>query len=202
MDRPRACPRRRGAAVLRFERDCEYRQVGLVYRDDARTVAASPDGIVEGRGPLELKCPMPKTHLLWLSDGELPREHVIQVQGQMWIMGADVGDFFSYCPSLPPLLISVVADIKLHDAFNEHIPAFCAELAERKRRLIDMGVEPWGVPPGQEGREREKPWWEDGSEPATGSAAPATKPERRATPVADVDAWLTEYDAAQGESHE
>ena len=41
----------------RFHRDADVATVGFVYRDDARSVGCSPDGIVGGDGLLELKCP-------------------------------------------------------------------------------------------------------------------------------------------------
>ena len=74
-----------------FETNREVRQIGLVYKDSSRTFAASPDGIIdgdtEGATPLELKCARPATHLLWLSDEDLPREHMLQVQAQIWTLG-------------------------------------------------------------------------------------------------------------------
>ena len=127
-----------------FERGIDYREIGLAYRDETRKVAASPDGISEDGRPLELKCPMPKTHLLWLSDGELPREHAMQVQGQMWVMGATEADFLSYCPGLPPLMLTVKADPGIQRALDEQIPAFVEELDRRKQVLRDMGVVPLG----------------------------------------------------------
>ena len=196
-----------------FERDCDYRQVGLVYADGHGDVAASPDGLVPGRGPLELKCPMPKTHLLWLADDGLPREHVMQTQGQLWVCGADVGDFMSYCPGLPPLILEVRADPRIQDALSEHVPAFISELTARKQRLIELGVEPWQpappAPPKRaerrstllaeldeelaeiEARTHSAPIdaLRDYEEMASDDAAPGA--------TLDVDAWLDEYDKAQ-----
>lgn len=186
--------------LFAVERDCEYQQIGLVYRDAGRDFAASPDGIVDGCIPLELKCGKPTTHLLYLSDGDVPREHVMQVQTQLWTMDAEAGFFMSHCPGLPPLIVEFRADPRIQDALSEHVPAFCAELVERKRRLIDLGVEPWGLPPGEEWRGGERPWWEDddGEPPRTEpEPPPAPTPAAPSRQSADVDEWLAAYDAAE-----
>ena len=179
-----------------FERDCEYQQVGLVYRDERRDVAASPDGLVDGRGPLELKCAMPKTHLLWLSDDGLPREHVMQVQMQLWVCGADIGDWFSYCPGLPPLILEVRADPKIQDALSEHVPAFISELTARKQRLVELGVEPWQPAPPPKRTERRSTLLAELDAELAEMEARASDDAAPSTTL-DVDAWLDEYDKAQ-----
>lgn len=73
--------------------------VGLVYLDENRQVACSPDGLLEGGG-IEIKCPNTKTHIKWLLSGELPKEHKAQVQGCMWVCERDWWDFVSYDPRI------------------------------------------------------------------------------------------------------
>jgi len=50
----------------------EVKQVGFCLSDDGR-FGCSPDGLVGDDGGLELKCPLPKTHIKYLVEGELPR---------------------------------------------------------------------------------------------------------------------------------
>ena len=123
-------------------RDADVTEVGTCYMDERRLVASSPDGLVGDEGCLELKCPKAGTHLLWLSRGVLPREHVLQVQGQLWVTDCDWADFMSYHPGLPPLVVSVTPDEKLQAAMDEHIPTFIAELLAGRERLRELGVEP------------------------------------------------------------
>lgn len=53
-------------------------------RSHARLMAgASPDGEVETKGLLEIKCPNTATHIGWLVDGVVPAEHRPQMQWQM-----------------------------------------------------------------------------------------------------------------------
>lgn len=99
---------KRGTALEPFARaeysrmfSVEVEEVGFVSHDQLK-LGCSPDGLVmDGetivRG-LEIKCPSPTTHTLWLLDGDLPEEHKWQVHMSMAIAGADCWDFFSYCP--------------------------------------------------------------------------------------------------------
>ena len=130
-------------------RDADVTEVGTCYIDDwriptgiARMVASSPDGLVGSDGCLELKCPKAGTHLLWLARGVIPREHVLQVQGQIWVTGRSWSDFMSYHPGLPPFLVRSEPDDKLQAAMDQHIPTFIEELLAGRERLRELGVEP------------------------------------------------------------
>ena len=122
-----------------FVRDAEPREVGFIYRDEARLVGCSPDAMV-GDGLLELKCPQPGNHLLWLAMGVLPAKHFAQVQGCLWVTGAAWLDFMSYHPGLPEFLKRVEPDEKYQKALDAHIPEFIAELLAGRERLRGMGV--------------------------------------------------------------
>lgn len=77
---------------------------------------ASPDGYIEGEDmsdgsqviiPVELKCPKPSTHVKWLIEGGMPKEHIAQVHFQIVISGAPFAMFMSYTPDCRPLVIKV-----------------------------------------------------------------------------------------------
>ena len=124
-----------------FLTDSAPAKVGFVYRDDEKMVGCSPDFMVGERVTGELKCPMePGIHLIRLAMDELPREYMLQVQGQIWVTGAERADFLDYYPELPPLLVSVEPDEKIFAAFDEHIPAFIDELLETEAKLRAMGL--------------------------------------------------------------
>jgi hypothetical protein len=78
-------------------------------------LGASPDGLFcpDIATPslliaLELKVPKPSTHIKWLLDGELPKEHIAQVHFTMALLDAPYGYFMSYSPGLAPLIIKVM----------------------------------------------------------------------------------------------
>ena len=126
-----------------FNRDLDVRSTGFIYRDEDRMVGCSPDGMVDPDGCLELKCPAPHKHLLWLARGTLPKEHFCQVQGHIWVTGRKWCDFMSYDPgAAAQLIIRVEPDEKYQSALDEHMPAFIEELLEARARLRAQGFEP------------------------------------------------------------
>ena len=125
-----------------FTRDAEPRKVGIVYKDEERMVAASPDALVGDDGGLECKCPRPDVHLVWLASG-MPTKHIAQVQACLWVTGRQWWDFLSYCPGLPELLVRVEPDEKYQAALDEHVPAFIGEVLAARERLMGLGVIPW-----------------------------------------------------------
>ena len=103
--------------------------------------SCSPDKLT-AEGLLELKCPMPHTHLLYLAGGELPSEYVAQVQGQLWVSQRPWADFVSFHPELPPFHVRVEPDAKFQAAFDAGIPAFCQQFADFSAGLEQVGVTP------------------------------------------------------------
>lgn len=102
--------------------------VGFITRDD-QVVGCSPDSLVLGPdgqpiSGLELKCPMPKTHVGYVIDGTLPDDYKQQVHGSMAVTGLDSWHFFSFYPGLQPFHIVVQRDEytqKVSDALDQFI---------------------------------------------------------------------------------
>ena len=95
--------------------------IGLAYLDDKRTISASPDGLCGsvGAGGVEIKCPRPRTHMRYIKNGA--KQNAAQIQGNMWIFGAQWWDFVSFCPefSACPLHIErVERDDDMIDAYQ------------------------------------------------------------------------------------
>ena len=86
----------------------------------------SPDGLVNGNGLTEFKCPKPKTHYEYMNRKDAPPAYKWQIQGQMWVMEREWCDFASYSPAFPenaqlvvrrvyrdePMITSLEAEIK------------------------------------------------------------------------------------------
>lgn len=75
--------------------------------DNFERLAAGPYPLSYFSHGLELKCPIPETHIKWSLTGGLPDEHRCQVHGSMAITGLNRWDFMSFCPGLKPLVITV-----------------------------------------------------------------------------------------------
>ena len=121
----------------------DVEEVGFVWRDEERMVGCSPDGLVGDDGMLELKCPAPGTHVLYLSNPALMlKDYWWQVQGQMWVAGREWCDIMSFCPGLPEVLERVRPDEKAFDALDTHMPVFVEEIREGRAALREKGVGP------------------------------------------------------------
>lgn len=107
-------------------------QVGFCIHDEI-TAGASPDGLVEDDGGLEIKCPMPHTHVEYLREGKLPSKYFQQVQGCLWITGRSWWDFMSYHPQMKPLIVRVERDEEFIESLEENV----RKAVERINYLVD-----------------------------------------------------------------
>lgn len=65
-------------------------------------VGASLDAHVDDFvGVVELKCPKSFTHLEYLRERQIPKDYLHQIRHQIWITGAQWGDFVSYDDRMP-----------------------------------------------------------------------------------------------------
>jgi hypothetical protein len=119
-----------------FDREVVVQQVGFVTTDDGY-FGCSPDSLVGDDGGLELKCPMPHTHVGYLRAGTLPDEYKAQVHGCLWITGRTWWDFMSFCNGFPPLIIRVTPDeytVKL----SKVLAQFRVNLDAARKLIADM----------------------------------------------------------------
>jgi len=119
----------------------EVRQVGFVWRDETKQAGCSPDGLLPDLG-LEIKCPMQENAVRYLIKGKVPTDYIVQIQFSMWVTGLPCWDFCSYHndSGIPIFIKAAEPDEKLHAAFNEHIPAFMAEVTETAERLKERAA--------------------------------------------------------------
>lgn len=123
-----------------FERNSEVQQVGFCIADDGRA-GCSPDALVGDDGGLELKSPLPKTHIGYLLAGVLPDAYKQQVHACMAITERKWWDFASYVPGFPPFLIRVEWS-EYTDKLVDAMEKFHAAYAVAFGRMKAMGWEP------------------------------------------------------------
>jgi len=112
--------------------DVTVQPAGLCYRDASRRVGASPDGLVyDGQelvGGLELKCPKAGTHVGYIVADEVPGDYRHQVQGCLYVTGAEWWDFMSYYPGLPLFVKRAYPDPAYFAALDAALPVVLEEL--------------------------------------------------------------------------
>lgn len=130
-----------------FEQGVTVDEIGICLTDD-RQVGASPDGFIGSDGGLEIKCPYNSAnHIATVVSGEMPKEHMAQVQGNLWVNDRLWWDFVSYDPRIEGsgrlFIIRIYRDEEYIAKLQEKLTAF---LIEMKRILKQsFGIEWNGV---------------------------------------------------------
>lgn len=106
--------------------------IGFVSHDELRA-GCSPDGVIgDYEGIVELKCPIPATHLTYLKSGLVPDEYVKQCVHNMWITGAQWCDYMSFNPEFPDTLqariVRINRDERVMATYEKAVRAFLAEV--------------------------------------------------------------------------
>jgi len=114
--------------LYRLITDSLAQEVGFCMTEGPAVYGASPDGMVDEDGLLEIKCPQMATHVGYLLENVLPTEYIQQTQGQLLVTGRKWLDFMSYYPGMKPLIIRVVPDVKFQAILKCELENFCLEL--------------------------------------------------------------------------
>lgn len=115
-----------------FLHDAEPQQVGFI-RNGRK--GASPDSLIGDRGGLEIKTRLAHLQIELLEDGEVPAEHIAQIQGCMWIADREWWDFVSYSPRLPLFVRRVERDDAFIGLLSQAVDQFNSELDELVERI-------------------------------------------------------------------
>lgn len=106
-------------------------EVGFVPHKKHRQVGVSPDSLIGTDGGWEAKCPLTAAvHLKTLLNG-MPKEHMAQVQGGMWVCEREWWEFVSYHPGFPPEM----------QLYRERIPRDDAYIAKLENKVLDAVAE-------------------------------------------------------------
>lgn len=119
-----------------FYRDASVSQVGFVPHPTIGDTGASPDGLVEQDGLVELKCPNTATHIETLLCGSIPEKYVLQMQWQMACTGRLWCDFASYDPRLPESMRLYVDRVKRDDAAIQAIEKDVTKFLDELRAIV------------------------------------------------------------------
>lgn len=88
-------------AAYAFARDVTVEECGFIEHPTVQMSGASPDGLVEPDGLIEIKCPNSAAHIETLIGGTVDERYVFQMQWQMACTGRAWCDFVSFDPRLP-----------------------------------------------------------------------------------------------------
>ena len=108
-------------------------EVGIILNHGA---GYSPDGLVSNDGLIEIKTKQPKHQIEVLLAGEIPKDHIAQCQGGLWISEREWIDFVSYWPGMPLFVKRAYRDEKMIRTIAERVDAFYEEMETRMGRVL------------------------------------------------------------------
>jgi len=119
-------------------------QIGFVVHPKIEQAGASPDGLVDNDGLIEIKCPNTSTHLDTLLSQKVPLKYITQMTWQMLCTGRKWCDFVSYDPRLPDNLQLFIQRIELDEEYGKKLESevkeFLEEVNEKVEKLRKINV--------------------------------------------------------------
>jgi len=117
-------------------------EVGFIPHPTIEMSGASPDGLVNDDGLLEIKCPNTATHIETLLTQSVPTKYFTQMQFQMACTGREWCDFVSFDNRLPEELQLFVKRVPRDDTYirlmEAEIVQFLAELDDKINKLMKV----------------------------------------------------------------
>jgi putative phage-type endonuclease len=117
-------------------------EVAMIDHPTIAMSGASPDGLVQSDGLVEIKCPNTATHIDTLLYGEAPTKYKPQMQWQIACTGRKWCDFVSFDPRLPEDMQLFVKRVERDDAYiaelETEIKQFLSEVETTVQKLIDL----------------------------------------------------------------
>jgi hypothetical protein len=111
-------------------------QVGFLVNG---RVGASPDSLIGDKGALEVKTQIPSLLIERLLSGDVPTEHIAQLQGILWVAEREWIDIAIYWPKLPLFRRRVKRDEQYIARLKIGVSAFLEELDELVEKLRNFG---------------------------------------------------------------
>lgn len=122
-----------------FYQGVTVEQVAFVSHPKIGQAGASPDGLVDADGLVEIKCPNTATHLETLLGQAVPGKYDTQIQFQLACTGRKWCDFVSYDPRMPEhmrlFIKRVQRDDKRINELETEIASFLLEMAVKLSEL-------------------------------------------------------------------
>jgi len=118
---------------------CMVYETGFWLHPTISDAGASPDGLIDEDGGLEIKCPEPKAHMETLLSGTVSDPYFKQCQWNMACTGRAWWHYTSFNPAFPEkmrlCIIPLKRDLRLIEDLEGQVRAFLAELADKVEEL-------------------------------------------------------------------
>jgi putative phage-type endonuclease len=120
-------------------------EVGFIKHPEIEWTGASPDGLIDDDGLIEIKCPNTATHISTLLECKIDKKYLLQMHWQMICTQRQWCDFVSFDPRLPPQMQLHVQRVTLDDELakevENEIKEFLSQVDEKIEALCAKYVE-------------------------------------------------------------
>jgi hypothetical protein len=117
-----------------FMTNHDLTNVGFVL-DEEHQCGASPDALIGAAGVLELKTQLPELMIERMLTGNVPKEHMAQCQGSLWVTGRQWCDLAIFWPGLPLIRYNIARNEAYIAKLADAVANFHVELASVVTRV-------------------------------------------------------------------
>ncbi|QLG93735.1 YqaJ viral recombinase family protein [Pseudomonas yamanorum] len=126
-----------GRKLYEQREEVQTSQVAIILNHGA---GYSPDSLVGDKGLTEIKTKLPKFQVEVILSGEIPKEHVAQCQGGLWVSEREWIDFVCYWPGMPLFIKRAYRDEAMIRKLSERVKTFYEILDERMNQVLGIAA--------------------------------------------------------------
>lgn len=123
--------------LYQSQEDVTTKQVGIILNHG---IGYSPDSLIGEDGLCEIKTKLPKFQVEVILSGEIPKEHVAQCQGGLWVAEREWIDFVSYWPGMKLFVKRAYRDEVMIRKMSERVKTFYEILDERMNKVLGIAA--------------------------------------------------------------
>jgi len=113
-------------------------EVGFIDHPTIDMSGASPDGLVDKTGLVEIKCPESKTHMEYLMSGKPPAKYIPQMMWQMACTGREWCDFVSFDPRFPTNLQILVVKVEYDPTYVKMLEVEITQFLDEVSKKVEI----------------------------------------------------------------
>jgi len=113
-------------------------EVGFIDHPTIDMSGASPDGLVDKTGLVEIKCPESKTHMEYLMSGKPPSKYIPQMMWQMACTGREWCDFVSFDPRFPTNLQILVVKVEYDPTYVRMLELEITQFLDEVSKKVEI----------------------------------------------------------------
>lgn len=119
--------------LYQIREDVAVEEVAIILNHG---IGYSPDGLIGDMGLTEIKSKLPKFQASVILAGEVPKEHVAQCQGGLYVSGREWIDFVSYWKGMPLFVKRMHRDEAYIAKLAERVNTFNELLEDRMAKVL------------------------------------------------------------------